>query len=304
MDREELDSWEAILADPAKPKQERLKAYCVLFTYRRRSRDLGDCLKLHRKYEDDFKDTFFYHHLYAIALKESGRRRDIDPAVESARSALALAPDNVGALHSLASALYLSAQAADFKAPDCDKKVGEALELVDEAICIEGYAKFYSTKAQILSAKGLPDLASDAIREAIEREDSRKKDYHLRLSDYFSVRSQIELRKRIREATEYADATIKAALDDARRSNLEILSFFIAAVSFIIAGINITVKLPAADVAGLIFILSAAMLISVSGFALFYGGYGAKRRFSVVFAIGLLMAGAGLLFRWLWRLNV
>lgn len=303
IDRQGLAAWERMLADGTSPIGDRLQAYCIIFTFHRRNRDIGECLKLHRIYEGDFGSTFLYNHLYAIALKESGRKRDMPAAVTAARKALELAPDNVGALHNLASSLYCSQQSDDFKGQDCRKVLSEALDLVEDAICRENYAKFYMTKAQILSGFDLPDLAEDAIRQAIEREDSKKTDYHLRLSDYFSVRSQIELRRRMREATNYADSVIKTALEEGRRSNIEILSFFVAAVSFIIAGINITITYKPEETVGIFFVLGAALLLSVSGFTLFYSGKDAFRRFGLIAVVALLMTGLGLLVRWLWSLN-
>lgn len=290
---QQLDDETAILTS-------RLEAYCTIFTFHRRNRDLVECFKLHRKYEAVFNDCFFYHHLYAIALKENGRKRDIEAAIAAGRRAVTIAPQSIGAVHSLSLSLYMLCEVNDFKATDCGAVLGEALDLVDEALAAENYAKFYSTKALILSAKGKFDDARDAIREAIEREDSKRSDYQLRLSDYFSVRSQIELRRRMNEVTAYADTAIHAALDEGRKSNIETLSFFVAAISFIIGGLNLVNKFTAPDLIGLLFSLSASLMLSIAGFSLFYGGSGRLRRFAAVFVVAIVMILIGFGARWVW----
>ena len=295
-----LDGFQQVLDDVNVSLTDRLQAYCTIFTFNRRSRDLSECFKLHRKYEDTFNDCFFYHHLYAIALKESGRKRDIESAIVAGRRATDIAPQSIGAIHSLALSLYLICEVNDFKSSNCSEVLGEAVDLVDAAIAEESYAKFYSTKALILSAKGKFDEAREAIKEAIEREDSKRTDYQLRLSDYFSIRSQIDLRRRMTEVTLYADTAIQNALDEGRKSNIETLSFFVAAISFIIGGLNLANKFTAPDLVGLLFLLSASLMLSVAGFSLFYGGKGRVFRFFTVFLIAILMILIGFGARWAW----
>lgn len=268
MSKGDLAEIEAQILDETKSLEERLYAYCTCFTFQRINKNIRQCLSLFHTHKDLFSDTFSLSHTYAIAVKLSGRKRDIDTSINYARKSLELATNHAGAAHNLSESLLLMARLQPADSTDRQQLLSEAVDVVDEAINIEPhYAKFYATKARIEALRGLFPEAKIAITRAIEQEDSTRLDYGLRISDYLSAKSEIELIEATAQVQEDAKAKLDAAIADVRRSNIEVLSFFVATISFIIAAINISVSFKPNEVVGLLFVLAAAMLLSVTTFS-------------------------------------
>lgn len=286
--RKGLKQYLEVLEDTNKSKEERIRSYSILFTYHRRRKNINKCIKLYNDYSDAFQGVFIYYHLYSIAIRDTGLKRDLLKSTEMAREALSLQPRNSGALHSLASLLCLRHEAEENDKPS--SLLEEARDLVEDAISIEPtYPKFYSTRAQILSYLGDYQAAQKDISTAINIEDSNLKDYSLRISDYLAIKMKIELQKSITYVVENSKREIRRAVDEARRSNIEILSFFVAVVTFVIAGMNIAVKFELADASQLIFVLSSAMLMAISGFMLLYDSDGRFKRFLQTFLFSVII---------------
>jgi tetratricopeptide (TPR) repeat protein len=281
-----LDVLAAQLADENRSMEDRLYDFCVLFTYFRRQKETNKCLDLFERHSETFGDQFIVVHLLSIAIKEKGRKKDLLRSIELARKALSLHPRHTGALHNLAGALYLLAEEDGINTQTSRELLREARDTVEEALDLESnYPKFYATKAEILSGLGDHDTALREIAKAIDKEDSGALDYPLRISDYLSKKLKIELRKSIQTLTEEHRQELLSAMSEARRSNLEILSFFVAIISFTIASINIAVKFAIEDIALLFFLLASALLMAVSGFILLFESRHALRRFVQAFTV-------------------
>ncbi|MET0071185.1 MAG: hypothetical protein ABW096_14205 [Candidatus Thiodiazotropha sp.] len=286
----DLDEYISTLSNKENSREKRLFAYCVIFTYYRRQKEINKCIDLYEQFKREFGDEFIVMHLLSVAVKESGRRKDLVKSIKLARHALTLQQRHVGVLHNLAGALFRLAEEDGIKKASSRKLLQEARDSVEEAIDIESdYPKFHATKAEILSALGDYKGGLNEIYKAIDGEDSRSSDYPLRISEYMARKQKIELRKSISEVTDESRRELAAAMSEARRSNLEILSFFVAVVSFVIAGINIAVKFTLQDAVHLIFVLSASMLLTVSGFILLYDSDRRFTRFLQAFAVGLVV---------------
>jgi hypothetical protein len=91
------------------------------------------------------------------------------------------------------------------------------------------------------------------------------------------------LRKNIKNEIEKAAA-------DASKNNLEILSFFVAIISFTIGGISIAQNYVVIQAMQLIFVLSASLLIVISGATFLFDRSNKIRLFiySLLFALILL----------------
>lgn len=295
LDHSGLPEFEAILDDESKPVSERLRAYCVIFTFLRRRKDINRCFELYEKYQQMFKKEFLFLHLYSIALKQTGRKSDYKRSIEVAREAIKICPRrHAGALHNLAESLYLLADEIGLETTDARKLLDEAKDLIELVISIEpDYPKFHGTKAKIDA--GLGDFPS-AIREiasAIDREDSSSTDYPLRVSDYLETKMRIELRRSVHAAVKASKAEIQKAVEETRRSHIEILSFFVAAVSFIIGGINVAVALRFEDASRLIFYLASAILFAMVGFVSLYDSDRLARRILLAMLIGGIIFALG-----------
>ena len=288
--KSELEAYEEALGNREKVRAERLFAYCVSFTYFRRQRDLGKCLDLYEKYCDEFGEEFIVMHLLSIAVKETGRRKDLVKSIELGRQALSIHPRHVGALHTLAGSLFLLAEEDGIENRASKERLQEARDLVEEALDLESdYPKFFATKAEIVSALGDHNGALREISKAIDKEDSESSDYSLRISDYLARKLKIELRKSIESVTDESRRELTAAMNEARESNLQTLTFFVAVISFVIAGINIAVKFSIQDAALLIFLLASAMLMAFSGFILLYDSKSHLPRFFRAFSVAVLI---------------
>ena len=290
MQHSDLIEYQRTVADETTNKDDRLYAYCVVFTYYRRQKDINKCIDLFEKYSFLFPKEFIVLHYFSIAVKETGRRKDLIRSIELARESLSIQPRHVGALHNLAGSLFLLAEEDGSQKESSRILLNEARDNVEEAIDLEsGYPKFYATKAEILSALGDHKSALREVTKAIDKEDSNSSDYPLRISDYLSRKMKIELRRSITSVSEESRRELKEAMDEARKSNLEILSFFVAIISFIVAGINITVKFSFAEAVQLLFVLSATMLMAVSGFILLFDSHRSFIRFLQAFIVALVM---------------
>jgi len=286
----ELTEYKEAIGDENKTREERLYAYCVVFTCYRRQKESNKCIDLYEKYKEQFGNEFIVMHLLSIAVKESGRRKDLVRSIELARKSLAIHPRHVGALHNLAGSLSRLAEEDGIETSSSREFLQEARDTVEEAIDLDSdYPKFYATKAEILSAQGDHKSALREIAKAIDKEDSGSSDYSLRISDYLARKLKIDLRKSIESVTEESRRELNNAMSEARKSNLEILSFFVAVISFVIAGINIAVKFSLEDAVQLMFVLSSSMLMAISGFILLYDSNRRLPRFFQAFAVGVVI---------------
>lgn len=286
------------LANEQATVEHRWESYLVLLTRHRRYKDLSQAMELVRRYgkalgrhPQDAMLYFLVLHIHSVLLKETEVGANIDESVRLARQSLQLLPDYPGALHNLAGGLLRQASISTLPESQRQAVLDEALKRVEQALYQEPhYPKYHATQARILAMLGRHDEAEQAIRQAIDTEDSQHPDYAIRLSDYLDIKSGIALAR----TTSHIRADIAAAsrdvLIEARRANIEILTIFIAVISFLIGGLTLAVTFAFDEAARLIFLLAAAMLLALTGFSILYEGAVSGRRLvvAVTMAVGLL----------------
>lgn len=287
----EINFLEDVLNDDTRSFRERLISYLILITYYRRRKDIRLCLRLAQDYHQLFKSEFLYLHTYSIVLKGSELKNDIGKSVSLAERTIQMQPDNCGALHNLAGSLYMFAECEGVNEGKRADLLERAQKCIYEALVLEpDYPKFHATQAKILAASGDFTAAKNSLLVAIDSEDSTSKDYNIRLTDYLNIRMRIDLLQTKDDLKKNIRTEIDKAAADARRNNLEILSFFVAIISFTIGGISIAQNYQFIQAMQLVVVLSACLLIVISGATLVFDGKVKGKRFiySILFALLLL----------------
>lgn len=276
----EVEDHEGVLASENSTAKQRCESYLLLLTHHRRYKNWGKAIELGRQYRnlhllfpEDGTLRFLSIHTYSILLKETEIPSYIDESVISARKSLELIPNYTGALHNLAGGLLRKANASSLTEHKRSVLLDEALTRVDQALLREpNYAKYHATRARILNLLNRHDEADEEIRKAIDTEDSKNEDYVIRLSDYLDIKSSIALARTTTSIKSEIAASSLNMLNEARRSNIQILTIFIALISFLIGGLTLSASFTFDEAAKLIFLLAAAILLALNGFSILYEG--------------------------------
>lgn len=274
-----IEQHEKNLENSEKHFEEKLESFLILLTRHRRYKDVDKGIKLWARFKNEFVgdsehqklSSFLSQHMYSILLKDKGSKEGLDTSIRQARRCLKIIPDYPGALHNLAGGLAIRASLNDQPTEKNKKLLTEALDLVNSAIDNEPeYPKYYATRARIFSQLGAYERASHDINYAINQEDSDSSDYSIRLADYLGIKSEIALFKATIDMKKHIEDATISAMNEAKRANIQILTIFIAVISFLIGGISISTSYSFTNAAQLIFILGAALLLSLSGFGILY----------------------------------
>ena len=160
-----------------------------------------------------------------------------------------------------------------------------ALEAVEKAISYNpSYAKYYNTKAKILTINNQFDDASLYVSEAIDKEDSNAKNYAVKLMNYQfnminieSERSKYELDGKFVELdnnlknTKKQMITMQDKLDEELKNSsvksIEVIGFFAGIISFFISSIQISSTRSVYEAAALITLLMGTCIISYAAFS-------------------------------------
>ncbi len=240
----------------------RFENYCTLCSFHRRNRNVSEYFRLTVQFDDEFKAEPLHRLHKAIAHHDRGLNNDVDTSLEITESLLREHPEFVGALHFMAVIMM-----SKYKETKDEKWLKKALGNVDQAIANSPeYAKFYETRSKIYSQLGKLDRALENIAVAIDKEDSSSSDYAIRLSGYFSTKTDIEVRSYLVGV----EQRVNAIEDNAQKKNLEILSFFIVLATFLIGSFSLVNALNFQEVVQIIFVLGSMNLIVCSGFLLFF----------------------------------
>ncbi|MBB5321889.1 tetratricopeptide repeat protein [Marinobacter oulmenensis] len=296
--KNDIDNHYHLLKNHENSIETRLESFLILLTRHRRYKDTEKGIAVWEDFSGEFVGTsedqklssFFSQHVYSILLKDRGTETDLDTAIRLARHCLKLVPDYPGALHSLAGGLVDKAKSNGQSKEEKAKLLNEALKAVNTAIDSEpGYPKYYSTRARVHAQLGLYEKADQDIRHAIDQEDSGSPDYPIRLTNYLEIKSETALSREILDIErQISDATL-SAVSEAKSSNIQILTIFIAVISLLIGGISVSASYPFIHAAQLIFALAAALLIFISGFGVLYEPRSRIKRFLFGFAISTIL---------------
>lgn len=114
----------------------------------------------------------------------------------------------------------------------------ESEVLINDAISMRGYAKFYSTLGRIYGCRGKYDDGISEVRKAIEEEDSKREDYLVRVNEYQAIISRLQ-RKKDEEALRKEAADIQAQMNRSQKDYIGILGFFSGVMALMIGTIEV-----------------------------------------------------------------
>lgn len=176
------------------------EAFFSLATIHRHNRDFTELWKLISEAEkrSDLCKHASFSHIKIMYETHSESLYDYDLLLNAAHQSACDMFENSGYHHTFANAFATICEKClpeDLKAI-VDTWYDSALYCVNKAIVLEPeYAKFYCTKARIVSIKHHFEEASDLILKAIDKEDSTKSDYALLIGNYQYYRILIAMRK-------------------------------------------------------------------------------------------------------------
>jgi hypothetical protein len=265
-----------VLADRDQPAERRYAAFFSLGTLYRRSRDTSLLIDLIDANREEFQDRGTFAHLEAMAFSQRDEPGDRDAAFRFARKAREMLPRHPGILHSFA-AISLKALDAGI-VTDRESALAEARTALDEAMsAVPKYAKFEATLARWYLAGGRADEARSATLRAMDLEDSSHVDYSLRIADYISLMSTIELKQ--------AQRTLEAQVDTVRNESerirsevgrfvtevqiryLELLGFFSVIIGLVLSGVQIATGMLVEDAARILLVVAGAILVAFTPLA-------------------------------------
>lgn len=286
-----VDNLKKILENGQNNKNSYAAFYCLNIIYRR-NKDYSILNDIINNYKPIFKDHPTFNHLIVLYNIEKGINKDFEEIINMSYDDSINMPDNAGFIHLFADTVASICEEVDKESSNKTKEkwLLKATEAVDKAIVLDRkYAKYYCTKARLLSLSEKYDEALDFIRYAIDFEDSSKKDYSIRIGSYQYYRLLIQSNKqnKLVETTfgEYMNklsirqdeinkeiSNSISKVDEAMIKNLEFLGFFAGIVSFTIGSIQITGGQSFSSAARLILVLMGSLLCAFSGFGFILHG--------------------------------
>lgn len=188
--------WELMNED----KEYAYQAFFCLATIHRHNRDFTKLCKLITEAEkrSDLCNHVSFLHIKIMYETHSESLYDYDLLLNNAHQSACDFFENSGYHHTFANAFATICEKClpeDLNAL-VEKWYDSALYCVNKAIDIEpDYAKYYCTKARIVSIKHHFEEASELILKAIDKENSKKTDYALLIGNYQYYRILINIRK-------------------------------------------------------------------------------------------------------------
>lgn len=176
------------------------EAFFCLATIHRHDRDFTPLWELISEAEkrSDISNHVSFSHIRIMYETHSESLYDYDMLLNAAHQSACDLFENSGYHHTFANAFATICEKClpeDLKTI-VDTWYDSALYCVNKAICLEpDYAKYYCTKARIVSIKHHFEEASELILKAIDKEDSKKSDYALLIGNYQYYRILIAMRK-------------------------------------------------------------------------------------------------------------
>ena len=200
---------------------------------------------------------------------------------------------NVGGLHAFAETVALAyentpALMTRIQETDHINWLNSALAAIEETLRVDpDYAKFYCTYARLLAAGGDYDAALNKLSIAIDKENSQRPDYAIRVGRYLTFSQQFRARKELVSMETTMQTHLeqyKSALDDQEKQtlvkNMEFLGLFSGIVSFTIGSLTISGAIAEQSIksaAGLIVVLMGALMGVFAAFGIILHGASGKK---------------------------
>lgn len=320
---QEFYIWTQELADMefSTEEEERIAfgAFCILSNVARRSFDRTKETDLINGYRQKFGNHVFFRHLQLLGMLDNHVGMDHEEILNLAFENSKNIYTNAGVQHALADAVATLFEETEFTPEMRPDKIWleRGMEAVNRAINYDSnYAKFYCTKARLLSLQGHHKDALRCIDTAIDYENSKNKDYALRVGRYQMYAQTInnrlhneltfgQLQQELTAQKESYIAEMQQRQEEletqtnrSRIKNMEFIGLFAGIISFTIGGLNIAQGLAGhsiSAVAGLIIVLMGALLGVYAGFGVILHGFSGKEsvRNYIVFAMGLILIAGG-----------
>ena len=192
-----------ILEDQAAAEEVRYAAFYLLQLMLRQIKDFPKMKDLFDRYAELFSRRLSYSHIWLLYLLESGVRYDVEEVLGLARNDCREMPDNAGIVHLFADIYVTACEKADRRQREelISGWGKDAWEAVDRAIELDdSYAKYYCTKGRMMALEHRYSEAENLISQAINREDSGREDYTIRLMNYQYHRIMIQMNRKLYEA--------------------------------------------------------------------------------------------------------
>ena len=292
-----------VKAGTANAAEEQLafSAFCVLVNYERRMKNFSAEERWLQDWQDCFGGHIFYNHM--LLLSQMGQLENfretqwnefsIRDLLQLARKNSAALCHNVGGLHAFAETVALAyentpALMTRIQETDHINWLNSALAAIEETLRVDpDYAKFYCTYARLLAAGGDYDAALNKLSIAIDKENSQRPDYAIRVGRYLTFSQQFRARKELVSMETTMQTHLeqyKSALDDQEKQtlvkNMEFLGLFSGIVSFTIGSLTISGAIAEQSIksaAGLIVVLMGALMGVFAAFGIILHGASGKK---------------------------
>ena len=190
-----------ILNDQTEIENVKYAAFYLLQIMCRQNKDYTEMKNLFDQYPS-FSNHESFSHLRFLYQISNVQDLDNDKLLEQTETHACNFPENAGYIHLFADCFAnICEQSTEAERETIIDRWGlKALKAVDAAIRLdEPYAKFHCTKARILMFLHRYNEAIRQINLAIDKEDSNRVDYYIRLSDYQHYKTMIRVEQRFDE---------------------------------------------------------------------------------------------------------
>lgn len=285
----------------------RFKAFYVLFTYHHSKHDTTKCKHL----VDETPDLAIFplwHYAYSTCLASelSNSETDMHLAINEAEICIRKYEElpgydrnYPGIYHNYSEIVY---NALDREYQVDDVIFQSALQYIDRAMAINPmYAKYYYTKGRLLLAKKHYGEAKDLLQRAIDLEDSKKKDYSIRIAQYSDVLTRCKSEERLYrlerqlsnklEEMNKQSAKINEELADQKKQTLELLGFFSGIISLIIVTTQALISINLKDAALILITFLGVLLVAFS----YLGFMTLSRKDKIAVRVIFFILGVGIL---------
>ena len=283
--------YEKILDNPIFPEKTRFNALYCLLAYLWQVSEFQQYRQVVDKYNDEFDNHVmlltFRSQYYSSKEKNKG---NLQLALSYASKAKGRASNSPSILHLFTRVVIEICDVTDDKVET--NLLHEAERCIDKAIAIvDGkYARYFATKADLLSKTGRYSEAKVLIQKAIEIEPSGRDDYALRIGDYQQIRLKIQFLEHSQVLQIKQKESIEI-LEEVRLRVIELLGLLSAVIAFLGTSIQIGKGFTLTDAARLMTISGGVILIIFSSYSMIF--FRSKLRTSqlVVFFFGWTLIG-------------
>ena len=330
--KNELPNFIELIGGENPSKEDRklaFHAFCVAESYARRNENLSELKEIMQQYQAYFSNEPFLIHLDVCStIKELEAFRKtawtperLESVIKTARINMenlrgaANKPEegNIGGAHAFAETVLLAFENAPslldkLTTTTKDDLLKEALDvMVETHIQDSKYAKFYCTHGRLFAVAGRYEEALDYLNKAIDKEDSSKADYPIRIGRYLAFAQQIRAQQQNFENRLAADEQLKTvtqAFEDQTKESttksMEFLGLFSGIVSFTIGSLTIGSAVAEQSIkhaAGLIIVLMGALMGVFAAFGIIlHGAWGKKAIRNLI----VLLLGLGIVLGGIW----